>query len=188
MLNKTTTAVVATMIAMVVATGWYAASLTRFTPFSAGALFNMGALTKLHLIQATDIGSIQYQGDIAEATEFNNGDIDFTGMNVTYYGDGQSAPWTLLADKGTALDHHSQINLLGHVNASQPAANKNPPLLIQTDAAPIFTDSEDVKGSGLITLSQPGTINQMQGVGFVADLQGKWLKLFAQVKGQYAPQ
>ncbi len=187
MLNKATAGVVSLLILLVVVTGWYAASLTRFTPFSAGGLINMGALSQANVIQTTDAGTIQYKGSITQATEFNNGNINFVGLDVTFYGQGKAAPMTLKSDTGEVLDDNKQINLFGNVNLSQPAIGNNPPLLIQTDSASLFPDTDVVQGAGLITFLQPGTINKMQGVGFVANLQEQWVKLLSQVKGIYAP-
>ncbi len=189
MLNKGATLVVTALFCLVALTGWYAASLTHLPELPAVGSFNMGMLTGVHVIQTNPAGSVQYQGSIAEATQLGNENVNFTGLNVTLYDSDQNAlPITLTADEGTATNQNSQIDLMGHVTLTRPQSPNSVPLLVKTDAATIYPDTETVKGSGLITFSQPGTMNQTSGVGFVANLQQKWMKLLSQVKSTYATQ
>jgi len=187
MLSRGTFIVIAGLIFMVILTSWYAASLTRIFPLPNSGVINMGVLTNAHVIQTTDRGALQYQGDMATATELSNGDVSFAGLSVLFYGATKAAPWHLKADTGSTLKRGKQVNLKGHVVASRVAYGTAPALVIKTYAASIYPELQQIKGSGLITFSQPGSINTMHGTGFIADLKGKWIKLLSQVKGIYAP-
>jgi LPS export ABC transporter protein LptC len=188
MLNRGSFLVTASLIFLVVLTSWYAASLTRIIPLVGSGLINMGVLTNATVTQTTATGALQYKGSIKTATEFNNGNINFDVLNLIFFGDQPNqVPWNLTADAGTVIDHNSQINLQGHVIASRLQTGTTPPILIQTDSASIYPDTQLIKGSSLITFSQPGSINKTTAVGFVANLQAKWLKLLSQVRSVYAP-
>ena len=192
MLNKGSVLVLSCMIFLVILTSWYAASLTRLSVLPTGGTLNMGVLTQAHVVQMSDQGKVQYNGMAQNATEFNNGDIHFEGLNILYYthdaGNGAAiTPWTLKADTGVALKQNTEIDLQGNVNLSRPSTAKTPALLAQTEAARVYLQTNQIRGDDLISLSQPGSINQMQGVGFVVDIQGQWMKLLSAVKGTYAP-
>lgn len=188
MLNKGSFLVVMALFCLMALTGWYAAGLTRLPTLPDVGAFNMGVLTTAHVVQTTDTGALQYQGDMAEATQINNGDIHFKGLNILFYNtENDITPWNLKADRGTAIDRNTEIDLQGNVALSRAVTANSAPILVQTAAAMIYPNSQKVTGEGLITLSQPGTMNQTTGVGFVVNLQQKTANLLSQVKSIYAP-
>lgn len=188
MLNKGSLLVVMVLFCLMALTGWYAAGLTRLPTLPDVGAFNMGVLTTAHVIQTTDAGALQYQGSMAEATKINNGDIHFKGLNILFYNAANDAtPWNLKADTGTAIDQNTEIDLQGNVALSRASTANSVPILVQTAAATIYPNSQKVTGAGLITLSQPGTMNQTSGVGFNVNLQQKAVNLLSQVKTIYAP-
>ena len=188
MLDRGSYLVIGVLIFLLVVTSWFAASLTRIPSFQGSGLTNMGVLTNAEVIQTTNNGLLQYQGSIKTANQFNNGNINFEGLNVILYENGSTiAPWTLSSDTGTIIDNNQQINLEGHVVLKRPGVTNTPPILVQTNSASIYPNDQLVKGSDLITISQPGSINQTTAVGFVANLQQKWIKLLSEVKSTYAP-
>lgn len=189
MLNRGSMLVVGLLILILVITSWYAASMTRIASImQGGGLINMGVLTGTHVIQTTDQGALLYEGTMQSATEFNNGDIHFVALNVNFYnGQVNLPPWQLSADTGSVMENNQQIDLDGHVLLSRKAATGIFPVVVATDHAAIYPNTERITGTGLITFTQPGTINKMSGIGFVADIQAKWIKLLSNVQGIYAP-
>lgn len=188
MLNRSSFLVTLALALLVAITSWYAASLTRIGQIPGGGLINMGIISNASMIQTTTTGALQYQGSVQSANEYNNGDIDFEGLNLKYYGtDSSPVPWLLSSNQGSVLERGEEINLIGNVTASRTQAGTAPPMLIQTESAVIYSDTKQIKGPGLITFSQPGSINKTTAVGFVADLQAKWLKLLSLVRSTYAP-
>lgn len=123
-----------------------------------------------------------------QAVEASNSDVNFNGFHITYYGATNAPPWTLNSDTGTITNQNSQINLNGNINLSRPALGKAPPLLIQTESAVMYPATHQVSGTGLITFTEPGTVNSVQGTGFLANLANKTLELFTQVKSTYEAQ
>jgi LPS export ABC transporter protein LptC len=186
MLNRGSFLVVVVLTFLLVLSSWYVATLTRVTPFQGGGSFSMGQLSHAHLIQATSAGLVQYEGDIESSTQFKDGNVNFQGLNLTFFGQPGSTPWTLAADGGSVVDANNEITLQGNVSLSRPKTVKNAPVLIQTQAAMIYPNQNKVTGTDLITFTQPGTINKTTAVGFVANTQAQWIKLLSQVKSTYA--
>lgn len=189
MLNKGALLAVTLLVLVLLVTSWYAASLTRITPFIESGSFNMGTLTDANILQTDNFGNPQYTGTMQSATEFNNGDIHFLGFNMTFFNNGTpvSPPWQLRSDSGTVTNQNTEITLNGHVNLSRAAANGTIPVLIATDSAIIYPNTQKITGTDLVTISQPGTINQTSGIGFIADIQSKRVQLLSKVQGTYAP-
>lgn len=188
MLSRASFFVIFILMFLVALTCWYAASLTRITSLPSGDLINVGIISNVNISQTTGTGTLEYRGSIKTATEMNNGDVNFQTLMLQYFnGENDHSPWTLTADQGNTIDNNSEITLEGHVVASRPEAANIPPLMIQTDSAIIYPDKQLIKGSDLITFSEPGSINKTTAVGFIANLHAKWLKLLSQVRSVYAP-
>ena len=170
---------------LVVMTSWYAAKLSIIVPFSGATLTNMGSLQHGSIVQMNEQGVVQYKGTVVEATENGESDIALTDLKWVDYS--APLPWTLTAASGMLTDHNNILELEGGVSLSRPAASNNPAILVQTDKAKIDIQAQVISGGDLITVTQPGTLNSIQGVGFKAKIQARQVQLFSEVQSVYKP-
>ena len=170
---------------LVVLTSWYAAKLSIIVPFSGATLTNMGSLQQGSIVQMNDQGAVQYRGTVAQATESGDNDVALTDLKWIDYS--TSLPWTLTAASGMLTDHNTILELGGGVSLSRPASPGNPPVLVQTARAKVDIQQQIISGEDLITVTQPGTPNSIQGVGFKANIQPRQVQLFSEVQSVYKP-
>jgi LPS export ABC transporter protein LptC len=170
---------------LVVMTSWYAAKLSIIVPFSGATLTQIGTLNQGVVVQTNEQGTVEYRGTVVQASENGRADIALTGLQLVDYS--QSVPWTLTAASGMLTDHNNLLELGGGVSLSRPAAPNNPALVVQTDHASVDIQSQTIKGDALITVTQPGTINAVQGMGFKANIPQRHVQLLSEVHSVYQP-
>ncbi|MCX7123402.1 MAG: LPS export ABC transporter periplasmic protein LptC [Gammaproteobacteria bacterium] len=170
---------------LVIMTSWYAAKLSIIVPFSGATLTNMGTLKGGVIVQMNDQGKVEYKGTVGQATQNSDLDIALTDLHLVDY----SSPlaWTLTASSGMLTDHNNILELEGGVNLSRPAASTSPAILLQTNRAKINVAAQFITGEDLITVTQPGTINLIQGIGFKAKIASRQVQLLSEVKSVYKP-
>ncbi len=185
MLNRGTLLGIFLISFLVIITSWYAAKMSIIMPFTGASLTSIGTLQHGVIVQMNDQGVPQYKGTVVQASENGASDISLTGLQWEDYS--QAVPWTLTAASGMLSDQNTQLQLGGGVNLSRPATPNNPAILVQTDQARVDVEAQTIMGSDLITVSQPGTLNQVRAVGFVAQIPARTLRFLTEVQSVYQP-
>jgi LPS export ABC transporter protein LptC len=170
---------------LVILTSWYAAKMSVIVPFSGATLTSVGTLTQGTVVQMNPAGQVEYKGTVAQASENGGQDVNLLGLQLVDYS--QTIPWTLTAATGMLSDHNNTLDLGGGVALSRPAASNNPAILVQTQQAHIDLESQIITGEGPITVTQPGTLNTIQGVGFKAKITSRQLEFLKEVQSVYLP-
>ncbi len=168
---------------LVVVTSWYAAKMSIIIPFSDATLTQRGTMQNGVVVQMNDQGQLQYRGTVAQARENGSTDIALSDLKLVDYASG--VPWTLTAASGMLSDHNNMLELGGGVSLSRPAEAHNPAIVVQTDQAKIDLQTQVITGHDLITVSQPGTSNLVQGIGFKAQIPSRQVQLLSGVKSVY---
>jgi lipopolysaccharide export system protein LptC len=144
-----------------------------------------GYMTQAHYTQYDNQGQVHMSLYSPKVTHYvQNSTSYFEKPEVLAYNQ-KRIPWTIRADRGTAIRDSEQVDLNGNVIIHQAPQPQYPETTITTTAMTIYPHRSYAVTDQAIVITRPDT--RVDGVGMQADFKTGIFTLLSSVKAIYVP-